>query len=149
MIVCAMDCKFETPPNTRKRMKTEQPPDDFTGVWVSDNGSTRREIEFIDGKSNGSVRVWTSDGQLLREGTSCDGLWHGPLTTRNAQGEILDVSHFEHGTGIYRIFNTRGQLGWEINLRAGKRHGLTQRWIAGELVSVERYEHGQRAPTEP
>ena len=120
------------------------PPADFSGTRVKNwSGAARREIEYESGVPNGWVREWNRDGRLLLEGFVKDGQWHGPLTRWGADGEMLDVSHFDHGTGFYRIFFSSGNLAREICLRAGKRHGITKCWNGqGQLVSEEFYRDG-------
>ena len=89
------------------------------------------------------VREWDGEGRLRLEGHTEVGLWHGALTRWGADGKVQDVSHFLHGTGTYRIFFSSGMLAQEIELVAGRRHGVTRRWNGrGELVSVEQYRGG-------
>ncbi len=131
-------------------MSDNRPPCDFTGLWVIRNefDGSRRETEYAAGKPNGRFRVYLRNGVVLREGFMANGLYHGALVTRNGHGDVLDVSHFEHGTGVYRVFMTCGQLGWEISIRAGKRHGLTKRFnLRGELIGVENYRDEERMAT--
>jgi antitoxin component YwqK of YwqJK toxin-antitoxin module len=131
-------------------MSTSTPARDFTGLWVqrSEIDGSRCETEYVAGRPNGRFRVYLHNGVVQREGFKVDGLYHGELITRNNRGEVLDVSRFEHGTGVYRIFMTSGQLAWEISIRAGKRHGPTKRFNwRGELVRVEEYRDGELSAT--
>jgi len=131
-------------------MTDDQPPSDFTGLWVVQNeiDGSRRETEYVSGKPNGRFRIYLSNGIVQREVDMVDGLYHGEMVTRNDRGEVLDVSPFDHGSGVYRIFMTSGQLGWEVHMRAGKRHGTTKRFNwRGELISVEDYRDGERLGT--
>ena len=125
-------------------LSDSEPPAGFSGTWVRNQpGAPRSEIEYVDGVPNGRVRRWSRDCRLLFEGHVKDGLWHGALTHWGANGDVLDVSRFDHGTGIYRIYSSSGKLAQEISLRAGKRDGITRRWNGlRELVSVERYWDG-------
>lgn len=118
-------------------------PPDFTGIWTTGSpGGGRTETEFVNGVQEGIYRAWTRDGVCLREGTKRNGHWHGTLITRAADGIILDMAPFDHGTGVYRIFNTIGQLVDEIPLRAGKHHGMARRWLAGKPVETRHYIDG-------
>jgi antitoxin component YwqK of YwqJK toxin-antitoxin module len=131
-------------------MNESGPPSDFTGLWVENReiDGSRREVEYVAGKPNGRFRVYLRNGVVQREGFMVDGLYHGELVTRDDRGEVLDVSRFEHGTGVYRIFMTSGQLAWEISIRSGRRHGPTKRFNwRGELVRVEDYRDGDRVAT--
>lgn len=121
------------------------PPANFTGLWIDRYAGFggRRELEFVDGKPNGWLRVFLRNGVVQRECRLVDGQYHGEMVTRDEHGAILDISPFDHGTGVYRIFMTDGVLGWEIHLRAGLRHGPRKRFNhRGELLRVEHYQEG-------
>jgi antitoxin component YwqK of YwqJK toxin-antitoxin module len=123
-----------------------RPSDDFTGTWTSPpRPDGWREIEYGNGRPNGQFRVYLGNGIVHREGWLVDGLYHGEMIVRDSSGRVLDVSHFEHGTGIYRIFMSGGQLGSEIPIRNGKRHGLVKRFkVDGSLISVEEFVDDKR-----
>lgn len=124
------------------RIAAPQRPADFSGVWTVDQGFGRTEAEYIDGVANGRFRSWNESGVCLREGFKKDGRWDGELITRGSDGTVLDVSEFREGTGVYRIFNARGQLTDEIPMRDGKAHGAAKRWVHGRLVEIRHYEDG-------
>lgn len=132
-------------------MNTGQPPSDFAGLWISrpvPNGA-RRETEYVAGVASGAFRDYDAHGALYREGGFVDGLFHGDLTTFDNNGEVLDVSRFQHRTGIFRHFMTSGQLGWEITVRAGKMHGpRTRRNWRGEIISVDHWCDGKLVRTD-
>jgi antitoxin component YwqK of YwqJK toxin-antitoxin module len=126
------------------------PPEGFTGLWVlsSPTDGCKREIEYVAGKPNGRFRFYLPNGVVQREGSMIEGLYHGEMTVRNSWGVVLDVSHFEHGTGVYRIFMSSGHLGWEIPIRGGKKHGLVKRFdVHGALRCIEDYRDGQLVST--
>lgn len=121
------------------------PPDGFTGTWVHrlPDGS-RRETDYLDGVPSGHVRIYGWKGQLHREAGVHDGQWHGQMKVWSSEGDLLDTSEFDHGTGVYRIFYSSGKLAWEIQLDSGQRHGTTKRWDGrGRLVLVQHYRHGE------
>jgi antitoxin component YwqK of YwqJK toxin-antitoxin module len=124
-----------------------RPSDDFTGTWISpprlDGGW--HEVAYENGRPNGRFRRYLNNGVIHREGSMLNGLYHGEMIVRDSSGNVLDVSHFEHGTGIYRIFMSGGQLGWEIPIRNGKRHGLVKRFkVDGSSISVEEFVDDKR-----
>jgi len=127
-------------------MSDELPPDDFTGLWISRGcDGSRREWEMVEGVRTGLWRVILANGVVQRECLIQDGLYHGEMVVRNDRGEVLDVSPFDRGSGIYRIFMSSGKLGWEIEVRGGKKHGLAKRFtIGGELSLIEVFEDGRR-----
>jgi antitoxin component YwqK of YwqJK toxin-antitoxin module len=122
----------------------QEPPPNFTGLWTRrrDYGA-RTEIEYVNGVPNGVWRYWHEHGACLREGFKKNGQWHGKLITRAADGTVLDVSEFDEGTGVYRIFNSNHQLTDEVPLRRGRPHGVARRWVLGKLVETRHYVDGQ------
>jgi hypothetical protein len=76
------------------------------------------------------------------EGFKKDGLWHGTLIVRNSRGEVLDVSEFVGGTGVYRIFNSAGKMTDAVPLLHGKLHGIVRCWRRDEFVTTRYYDHG-------
>ena len=125
-------------------MKDQLPPEHFTGLWVRhrDDG-TRIEAEYSEGVLNGIYRYWHPSGICLRDGFKKAGLWHGELITRGADGTILDVSEFNEGTGVYRIFNSNHQMTDEIPLVDGKPHGVVRTWQLGKLGLIRHFTNGK------
>jgi len=122
----------------------QKPPSDFTGLWSVIRGyGARIEIEYVNGVPNGCYRYWHEQGVCIREGFTKNGQWDGKFITRKTDGTVLDVSEFNEGTGIYRIFNSNGQLTDEIPLQHGKPHGAAKRWCFGKLVEIRHYLDGQ------
>jgi hypothetical protein len=133
-------------PSSKKESATppQNPPPDFTGLWINDHGGGARvETEYVAGVPNGRYRSWNEEGVCLREGFKKNGQWDGELITRNSDGTVLDVSTFNEGTGIYKIFNSNGRLTDEIPMQHGKPHGTAKRWVCGELVEMRHYVEGQ------
>jgi len=121
----------------REDPKPPRRPANFTGLWINaGSDGARTESEWVNGIADGVYRSWNAAGVCLRDGYKKDGKWHGPLTTCDSSGRILDVSAFHEGTGTYRIFNARGQMTDEIPLVHGKRHGTSKRWVFGKLVEL-------------
>ncbi len=124
---------------------SQKPPADFSGVWTVDGVTGRSETECVGGIPNGRFRIWSREGVCLREGFKRNGKWDGQLITRGSDGVVRDVSEFSEGTGVYRIFNARGQLTDEIPMREGKAHGAAHRWSKGKLVEIRHYVDGKCA----
>jgi len=110
----------------------------------------RIEADYTDGVENGIYRYWHPRGVCLREGSKKAGLWHGKLITRSADGTVLDISDFNEGTGVYRIFNSNHQMTDEVPLVRGKAHGVVRTWRLGKLVLIRHYDRGKCiAATQP
>jgi antitoxin component YwqK of YwqJK toxin-antitoxin module len=125
-------------------MKDQLPPEHFTGLWVRHRpDGVRIEAEYTDGTPNGIYRYWNQFGVCLREGTKKAGLLHGKFITRSGDGTVLDISEFNEGTGVYRIFNSNGQMTDEIPWVKGKAHGVVRTWCFGKLVLVRYFTNGQ------
>ena len=129
----------------RAKMPRDSLPENFSGVWIHfEFDGSGHSTTYANGKRNGPFRRWLPNGVIHREGGYRDGLHHGDLTTRNADGEVLDVSRFEGGNGTYRIFYSSGVLAREIPLRAGKKHGIAKHWSGtGQLRSLQHYQDGR------
>jgi antitoxin component YwqK of YwqJK toxin-antitoxin module len=108
-----------------------------------DDDGVRREVEYVNGVPNGIWRYWHPDGVCLRDGFRKNGQWHGTLVTRDTDGTVLDVSEFDEGTGVYRIFNSNKQMTDEIHLLHGKPHGVGRCWCFGKLVMTTYFDHGE------
>lgn len=129
-----------------------RPPPRFTGLWVDDDGSVRRETTYVDGVPHGPFRIIARTGVAIREGEHYEGRYHGVMTIRSRAGNELDRATFEHGTGLYRIFTTDERLAWEIPLVRGAKHGTVRRlhqdewldeeWRDGVLLSTDQKEPG-------
>jgi hypothetical protein len=74
----------------------------------------------VNSVPNGRYRSRLLNGVCLREASVKDGQWHGTMTVRRSDGVVLDVSEFENGTEVYRIFTADGRLTDQIPLRRGK-----------------------------
>jgi len=126
-----------------KKVSSPKRPDNFTGLWINRHGTNARtEQEYLDGIPNGAYRSILENGIIHREGQKKGGLWHGTLIVRNSRGEILDISPFIEGTGIYHIFNCAGQMTDEVPLVHGKAHGIVRCWRFGKLAVTRFFEHG-------
>lgn len=101
------------------------------------------EITYVDGAPNGPWKRLLANGTVNRECHLVDGQWDGEMTVRDSIGRILDRAIFVRGTGTYRIFTCDGQLGWEIPLQDGKRHGVVRRLSNGRYLE-ERWHQGTR-----
>jgi antitoxin component YwqK of YwqJK toxin-antitoxin module len=124
-----------------------EPPLDYTGIWTTygPDEQKERETTYVNGRIQGRVTVYCGNGRRIREFHILDGQRHGTETQWSADGEVLNASEWEHGTGTYRIFYSSGQLSSEQQMRHGKPHGIARYWNGkGELACTEYYEDGKR-----
>jgi len=126
-------------------MNEKNPPNDFTGLWIykCPTGMVY-EREFVHGVEHGAYRHKLSSGVALREGIKLDGLDHGNVTLRDSEGNELTNYRFSYGTGTHRIYNSSGNLGWEISYKDGLQHGTKRHYINGKVESVQEYLNGQK-----
>ena len=126
-------------------MNKQNPPDDFTGLWIykCPTGMVY-EKEFVHGEEHGVYRHKNLSGIALREGVKHEGLDHGVVTVRDSEGNVLDNYQFNYGTGIHRIYTSLGVLGWVIPYKDGLQHGMKYHYINGGIVSEQEYCNGQK-----
>jgi antitoxin component YwqK of YwqJK toxin-antitoxin module len=99
--------------------------------------------DYVAGVQDGAYRSLHQSGICLREGFKKNGQWHGPLITRGTSGRILDISQFNEGTGVYRIFSADETLVDEIPIIWGKPHGVALTWRRDGIIVTRWFEHGQ------
>ncbi len=126
-------------------MNKNQPPSDFTGLWVYKCPSSGNiyEWEYVKGVEHGKYQYKLSSGVVIREGEKQNGLDHGAVIISNSEGKQLDCYNFNHGTGTHLIYNTAGTIGWVIPYKNGKQHGTKCHYINGKVVSEQEYNHGK------
>jgi antitoxin component YwqK of YwqJK toxin-antitoxin module len=99
--------------------------------------------DYVAGVQEGAYRSLHPSGICLREGFKKNGQWHGSLITRGTLGRILDISQFNEGTGVYRIFSADETLVDEIPIVRGKPHGVALTWRRDSIVVTRCFKHGQ------
>ena len=114
---------YPYPPSGDVFLPENQPPDNFTGLWVIRYpGSARCEREYVNGSADGSYRYVLNNGVCTRESSLKNGQWHGTMIIRSSEGTVLDASEFDEGSGVYRLFSSDG---WS-NQRREERQRATQ-----------------------
>ena len=106
-------CKPENEPNPSIQKEVEQS--------FFSSGNLEYEAEFVNGKLDGTSKVWLEDGTL-----------HSISKYSNNQPH-----------GIWEKFHPNGKLMFEINYEYGKKHGL-EKWYYenGNLKSEQEFDFG-------
>ena len=93
------------------------------------NGQKMIEVNYQNGKANGSWREWWPTGQLLLECHYKNGQWHGLQTTWDEQGKIISVESYQedirHGT--FEKYSN-GQKIAKITYKNGSPTGIGYIW---------------------
>ena len=86
------------------------------------NGNLEYEAEFVNGKLDGTSRVWSEDGNLYSKSEYSNGQPHG----------------------VWIIFHSNGALMHEVQYEYGQKHGV-EKWYYenGQLKSEQKFSYGK------
>ena len=86
------------------------------------NGNLEYEAEFVNGKLDGTSRVWSVDGNLYSKSEYSNGQPHG----------------------VWIIFHSNGALMHEVQYEYGQKHGV-EKWYYenGQLKSEQKFSYGK------
>ena len=86
------------------------------------NGKLEYEAEFVNGKLDGTSRVWSVDGNLYSKSEYSNGQPHG----------------------VWIIFHSNGTLMHEVQYEYGQKHGV-EKWYYenGQLKSEQKFSYGK------
>ena len=86
------------------------------------NGNLEYEAEFINGKLDGTNRVWSEDGALYSKSEYSNGQPHGVWIIFHPNGALMHEVHFEYGLkhGAEKWYYENKQLKSEQNFSYGK-----------------------------
>ena len=86
------------------------------------NGNLEYEAEFINGKLDGTNRVWSEDGALYSKSEYSNGQPHGAWIIFHPNGALMHEVHFEYGLkhGAEKWYYENEQLKSEQNFGYGK-----------------------------
>lgn len=107
-------------PDSKSVMSTEKyAQGKLTGVRkvFFPNGNINEETTFVNGIKEGPYKKYTEKGILLEDARYKNDQFHGPVTYKNGQGEIVTTGQFTNGkkTGIWKFFE-KGKLVKEKNM---------------------------------
>ncbi|PVX85176.1 toxin-antitoxin system YwqK family antitoxin [Paraburkholderia unamae] len=103
-----------------------------------DDGATQaREASTV-------VEERDAAGRLVSRTTFAGGVPHGPMLRYQQDGSPHVEAGFAHGllSGPFRIFDAQGTLLQESHYEAGKLHGVVSRYQDGRLASQQHYAGG-------
>ncbi len=86
------------------------------------NGNLEYEAEFVNGKLDGTNRVWSEDGALYSKSEYSNGQPHGVWIIFHPNGALMHEVHFEYGLkhGGEKWYYENEQLKSEQNFSYGK-----------------------------
>ena len=86
------------------------------------NGNLEYEAEFVNGKLDGTCRVWSVDGNLYSKSEYSNGQPHGVWIIFHSNGTLMHEVQYEYGQkhGVEKWYYTNGQLKSEQKFSYGK-----------------------------
>lgn len=115
-----------------------KPPDHFTGVWVTwhVNGQKFEEIQYRDGKYDGTSTNFYGNGRKLMEQHYKQGVCDGPEIVWYESGKKDHEGQYkiEKQDGLWRYWYENGRLRSETSFKNGLKDGRDTSW----------YENGQK-----
>jgi hypothetical protein len=126
-----------------------KPPDHFTGLWViwRVNGQKADEIQYRDGKYDGTLTAFHDDGSKAYVQHSKQGVSDGPDTGWFKSGKKMYEGQHKNNKqdGKWRHWYENGQLASEVNYKDGEFDGTYTTWFEdGQKQYEEHYRKGKR-----
>tara|TARA_B110000977_G_C11056557_1_gene484303 strand:- start:250 stop:669 length:420 start_codon:yes stop_codon:yes gene_type:complete len=98
-----------------------------TKIEYWDNGQVLSQIQYFDGKRNGSFRHWYENGQLMNEGFYKNGKMLGPWMSYYANGHLKNSGTYKYTeSGVYsrkdgewKYYYENGQLQSKSSIKEG------------------------------
>ena len=138
-------------------------------VALHNNGQLKREINYVNGKINGLVAEYNSQGKILGSKQYINGVLNGEATYLNNQGyttksiyvngklngayqevykdgqiAIEGVYKDDQKTGVWVHYQPNGELKEKSEYVNGKYNGLSERYSLGSLYESVEYVNGER-----
>lgn len=128
---------------------------DFCSYYTIGDGLTvAATATYTDGKLNGSLKKYHTNGQLVTDAVYINGLAEGEYITyytdsiaKRPHGEIKYTCSYKNGSrnGIARWYYENGILEEEAEYSAGKREGISRKYYPdGKPESIYTYHNGDR-----
>ena len=115
-------------------------------TWVHSNGGLEGEVFYVNGKEEGEIVVYNSEGIKTSTTTKKDGLFEGPYITYYDNGvhEMESTMKEDKIEGSYKKFYTSGQLKEEGFVKKGKLNGPVKGYyVGGQLQYTMNYTNGE------
>jgi antitoxin component YwqK of YwqJK toxin-antitoxin module len=126
-----------------------KPPDHFTGVWVTwhVNGQKAEEIQYRDGKYDGTSTTFYGNGRKLMEQHYKEGICEGPEIGwyKSGKKEYEGQYKNEKQDGLWRYWYENGQFRSESNYENGLQNGRSTDWFEnGQKDFEEHYRNDKK-----
>ena len=109
-------------PNLSTQRKMEQ--------FYFSNGNLEYEAEFVNGKLDGTSKVWLEDGTLFSVSQYSNDQPHGAWKRFHPNGKLMFAVNYEYGQkhGVEKWYYENGQVKSEQEFDYGNAHSGIIRW---------------------
>jgi antitoxin component YwqK of YwqJK toxin-antitoxin module len=115
--------------------------DPYTGKYEKnyDSGQKKSEINYKEGKIDGTSTIWYDNGQIKSETNYLDGKEDGLSTEWYVNGQKKYETNYHDGKqdGLFTEWYENGQKKSEANYKEGKKDGLLTRWHGNGQKAIE------------
>lgn len=110
-----------------------------------ENGKKMRESGFLEGRFHGKDTFWTPDGKISFKKEYINGQKHGKWQSWHPNGKNAGAGTFDNGTGTWTQFYENGGKKSVARFKDGKPDGEQAQWYAdGRKKSVNTWKNGVR-----
>lgn len=114
-------------------------------TWIHANGGLEGVVNFVNGKEQGEIGIYNSEGIISSLSTKKEGIYEGPYKTYYENGVLEMESNMKNDKidGPYKKYYTSGQLKEEGLVKEGKLNGIVKAYyIGGQLQYEMKYTNG-------
>lgn len=115
-------------------------------VSYFNNGKVGREIDFVNGKFQGSYKEYYYTGQICEDLNYVDSERHGECKTYHSNGKLRDEMNYNRGNlhGTIKEYYTNGKLKKEATYLNNDYHGTYKKYdSSGKLIKEKEYFDGE------
>lgn len=109
-----------------------------------ESGAVTRRVQIVNGKKEGKMVDYYSDGKLMAERWFKNGVQEGKVMIYHPSGKIKEVQYFRQGMQQQgdTIWYENGQIQFTVTLENDKKNGYLHKWSPeGNLIFECRYSH--------
>ena len=109
-----------------------------SGLWTYYHNNSDKVMmteNYINGKLEGTKKIFYDTGELAEEATYVKGDLHGPRKLYSEKGVVLEDLTYQEGElhGPAKFYNGKGELMSEGNYRNNQHHGVWRYYENGKL----------------